>query len=946
MLPKSPQSNKMLSEYLFTHENSNMLTNAPIGIYSTTPGGRFLSANNFFSRMLGYENPEELMEHISDITRQVYVNPEDRKEVMGLLTEHGMVANFECQWVRRNGSVFWVSISSRAVLDHEDIICCRGFVSDISERKQAEEALKISEDRYLKLFEASPISLWEEDFSAVKSRLAQIQSENGKDFKILLTNSPELVQELAGLVRVINVNQTTLRLYKARFRDFLTAGLNKIFTRRSYAIFLENLMAIAAGAKEFCAEEEHRTLDGEKLYVQLHWSVAPGYEDSYSCVLVSILDITRSKQAEEKLKRLNAVLRAIREVNKIIVQERDRDVLLSQTCRVLSESLGYYNVWIALFDDKKNISAYYSAGLEDKDDLLKKHLKEGLNLHCMEAVLEGKYILTVDNPKHDCIGCPLSTGYQNRPGLSARLGYQDRLFGLITASTSRDIIHDHEELELFKELIGDISFALHNLEMEEEHRKTEEELRRKDAMLRIAGDLARLGGWSVDFSENRMVWSDQLAEIHEMPPGYCPAIEESFSFYAPEFQERIKQVFSSCINEGVHYDEEMQLISARGRKVWVRTIGVAEKNESGDIVCVHGGLQDITDRKLAEEQLMYMSLHDRLTGLYNRTYLENEMQRISKGRDYPVTIISMDVDGLKLVNDSLGHDHGDRLLKQSADLLKDSLRKSDILARFGGDEFIALMPRTGYQAARNIVKRIKDRIAGFNKQNEQDQLPLSISIGMSVAESSDKDLYTAFKEADDLMYRDKLAKEVTARSQILRSLMAALEERDFITSGHAYRLENLCRKMGERLGLSEIQLSNLVLLAQVHDLGKVGIPDHILFKKGPLTEEEWKVMRQHPEKGCRIAQCSNELSEIADLILKHHERRDGQGYPHGLSGEDIPIESRILAIADAYDAMTSDRPYRKAMSSAAAVKELKKCAGTQFDPHLVEVFLRIIDLED
>ncbi len=373
-----------------------------------------------------------------------------------------------------------------------------------------------------------------------------------------------------------------------------------------------------------------------------------------------------------------------------------------------------------------------------------------------------------------------------------------------------------------------------------------------------------------------------------------------------------------------------------------RSNPVMDKN--GNILYIVEQLRDITESKQVEERLKYLSFHDQLTGVYNRTYFENEIKRLNKSREYPITIISMDVEGLKIVNDTLGHKRGDEILKLSTRLLQESLRESDILARTGGDEFVALLPGTDFPAGEKIVSRITAGIEQYNLQTPT-EIPLGISIGLSCAENAGRDLATVFKEADDLMYRDKLSKTVTARSRIMRSLMTTLEQRDFITPEHSRRLEELCRTVGEKIGLSEKQLSDLFFLSRVHDLGNVGIPDHILFKRGPLNDEEWKIMRQHPEKGFRIARVNADLAEIADLILKHHERWDGRGYPMGLAGTEIPVECRILAIADAYIVMTSDRPFRMALSNEEAGRELRRCAGTQFDPKLVEVFLKVVDFE-
>ncbi len=385
-----------------------------------------------------------------------------------------------------------------------------------------------------------------------------------------------------------------------------------------------------------------------------------------------------------------------------------------------------------------------------------------------------------------------------------------------------------------------------------------------------------------------------------------------------------------------------KMIKKDGAEVYGELTLSLIQDRDGNILGFRGLGRDVTERKLYENQLKFLSLHDQLTGLYNRSYFENELQRLGNSREYPITIIVTDLDGLKLINDTVGHEQGDQMLRICARVIAKSLRSSDILARIGGDEFVIIMPQTDYGTGEKLVNRIQSNIKAYN-HSHSGHLPLSVSIGLVTATDKNKILHDTFKEADDLMYRDKLNKGVIARSQIIKVLMDKLDKRDYNDKGHTRRLQELCLKVGKELKLSKEQLSALNLLAQLHNLGKVGIPDELLFKEELLTEDEWMVIKQHPEKGYRIALASSNLSGIADLILKHHENWDGSGYPLGIKGDEIPIECRVLSIADAYEAMTNNRSYRKTMSKQEAIQELKSFAGIQFDPELVKVFLSVLE---
>lgn len=413
---------------------------------------------------------------------------------------------------------------------------------------------------------------------------------------------------------------------------------------------------------------------------------------------------------------------------------------------------------------------------------------------------------------------------------------------------------------------------------------------------------------------------------------------ESLGLVIPEDREMVRRNAIKMLKGEAAKPYEFRIVTRQGEIRWIEET-VASIWHDGRRVTL-GNIIDVTEKKKFEKKLEYISLHDQLTGLYNRAYFEEELKRLSASREYPITIIAADVNGLKLVNDTMGHDKGDELLAACAQVLKKAFRSSDVLARVGGDEFVALLPHTGEKTGRSILKRLRLSIDKHNR--EHPELPLSVSFGIATADAPEQSLREVYKKADDLMYQEKLYLGAGARSKIVNALLTALSERDYITEGHARRMQKLCQELGEKVGLSAQQLANLSLLAQVHDLGKVGIPDRILFKRGPLTEREWEVMRHHPEKGYRIALSSPDLAGIADLILKHHEKWDGTGYPLGLKGEEIPIECRILSIVDAFDAMTAGRPYRRAKTVREALEEIRRCAGTQFDPKLAEAFIEMM----
>ncbi|MEI6132599.1 MAG: HD domain-containing phosphohydrolase [Bacillota bacterium] len=353
-------------------------------------------------------------------------------------------------------------------------------------------------------------------------------------------------------------------------------------------------------------------------------------------------------------------------------------------------------------------------------------------------------------------------------------------------------------------------------------------------------------------------------------------------------------------------------------------------------VCVL--FENITAEKRYFDEVQYLSYNDMLTGLKNRTFLQKELERLYDLGIQPISLIMGDVNGLKLINDVYGHIKGDNLLKSAAKIFKDCCPKGSVIARWGGDEFVVLLPEINESQAEEIVECIKNKCAKVKVEN----IGLSISLGISTRNTKDGGVAQLLGRGEDAMYTHKLVEGKSVRSKIIDSLEMTLYERSSETMDHALRLVELSEKLGRKINLSSYELDEAALLAKLHDIGKIGIADKILKKSSSLTESEWTEMKKHSEIGYRIAHSTPELAHISELILCHHERWDGTGYPQKLSGEGIPKLARLMAIIDAFDVMTNARTYSKLRSKKEALIEIESCAGTQFDPEMVREFLSIM----
>lgn len=356
---------------------------------------------------------------------------------------------------------------------------------------------------------------------------------------------------------------------------------------------------------------------------------------------------------------------------------------------------------------------------------------------------------------------------------------------------------------------------------------------------------------------------------------------------------------------------------------------------------IHGAIlvfRDVADERQKREEIEYLSYHDTLTGLHNRRYFEKQLALFDNVQHLPLAVIMGDVNGLKLTNDAFGHAMGDNLLKKAAEALKAVCRSKDVVCRYGGDEFIVLLPGTGEAEAEQIAKRFKDSFSSV----KIGPVGFSMSLGWAVKEKPEEDAAQAIKTAEDLMYKHKLFESPRTRRNIIHGIMGAMNGAGEGERSQTERVAAFYWAIASAYGMSDEEAAKYKAACMFYDIGKIAVEQGLLNKREPLLPEEWEAVKRHAEAGYRILSAIPEFAEIADLALYHHERWDGTGYPRGLKGGEIPFLARILAVVDAFGAMTSDRPYRKARAEVAAADEIMRCAGTQFDPEVARTFVEKI----
>lgn len=413
--------------------------------------------------------------------------------------------------------------------------------------------------------------------------------------------------------------------------------------------------------------------------------------------------------------------------------------------------------------------------------------------------------------------------------------------------------------------------------------------------------------------------------------------QEIFNIINEVSNEPCENPLDKVIKKGevVDLEKDTLLIKKNREKIAIEDSAAPIKDEKGNIKGAVVVFRDFTEQKERQEKIKYLSYHDNITGLYNRHFLEEEINRLDVERNLPLTIGMLDVNGLKMVNDVFGHEAGDRLLKIISEVLKEQCRADDIIARLGGDEFIILLPGTSSEDTEIIMNRIHKAL----EEKREDNFILSLSTGWSTKEDIKQDIKDIIMDAENHMYRKKIIETQIMRNETINLILEKFHRENPEEKIHSEKVSELSLKIGRKMKVSEEKIEELLIAGLMHDIGKSMIEKSILNKKEKLTNAEWEKIKRHPEIGYRILKSADAYASAAEVILSHHERWDGSGYPRKLKEEKIPFSARIIAVAEAWVDMREEKAFMGAYSREEAIEELKRGSGSQFDPEIVKFFL-------
>ncbi len=796
------------------------------------------------------------------------------------------------KWHRVNGSLITDIDGSKLFL---------GITRDITSIKKNEEKIKKMTKEFETVFEGTHESMY----------LVEVINEN--EFKFLRANSAQ--EEVTGLPEDQFIGKTPQEVLGVEIGDEISKHYKKCVKKKG----------------TYTYEAKRNFLDKEKI---LKTSLNPVMENGEVKYIVGATrDITEQRKAEKALK--DNLERNKRLVNIFEYRANSADEILDyglkQAIEITDSEIGY----VFFYDKHKKIFELNAFSEEAMEKCKIKDVKVVYTLDETglwgEAVRQQKPIVVNDFNEHKNLQRGVPKGHvELETFASVPILYNKDIVAVIgVANKKNDYTEDDiTQLTLLSNRLWE-SVEKHNAE-----KRVENERNKLEITLSSIGD----GVISTD-KDGHIEYINKVAQNitgYKKEEAIGRSFDSIFRIIDEETGKNAKSPVEIVLKtkKRTELEENTVLNNKYGEKIPVADTAtpIVDDDELIGVVIV---FRDVTKERANLKRIEYLSFHDQLTGVYNRRYFENKIRELSEKKHLPISIIMADLNGLKLVNDGFGHQEGDKLLIKTGEILLSNSPNKSTVARIGGDEFVVILPNTTNSSANNIVKKLETAI----EEVLLSPITLSVSFGVSTKVDDSQSIDTIIKTAEDNMYREKLYKSPSIRGKTLNTIMNTLYEKSDYEEEHSVKVAKYCKEIAEALGLDHRVINELQIIGIMHDIGKIIIDKSLLDKKEQLSDDDWSIIKRHSEIGYRILGSTDDMASLGYPILHHHERVDGKGYPKGLSGNEIPLKSRILAIADAYSAMTSDRPYRKALTKQEAINELRDNADNQFDKKIVNVFI-------
>jgi PAS domain S-box-containing protein/putative nucleotidyltransferase with HDIG domain len=791
--------------------------------------------------MLGYEPGELIGHNVLD-----FIHPGDLlnvRQVMRKLMEYPAErANIVFRFHHKNGLWRWIEAVATNLLAEPSIKAIVVNYRDITDRKQAEAALVQSENRYRTLFEDSPISLWEEDFSKIKQRVDFLRQQGVTDFKSYFSSHPEVVTEWIKLVRVVDVNKSAVKLYQTGGKEELLSGLATVLGEHAVEYFQDELLAIAEGSTQYSREGTELTLTGERIDVQISWSAASSYEDDLSKIIVSVVDLTERKKTEEIIKARTDELLTLYDLSRALADADDLESILNLVNRHAVESVHTTFSRIALLDGDKFVirSAYPIRALGH--DLLVGNRILLNSLSCCRRILEQNdpVVLQADDPQ----------------------------------------IGDEERAILLFDFIK--SYCLIPL---------------------------RIGGTSQN--EKGVLGMLMLGEARDEN-------REPFNWYKIRLAQSIGDQAATAIRRMLLHEQTMhQLQNLRALSdIDSVIVSTADVNTSLDVVLLHVIEQLNVD---AASVSLFNQASGKLSHMKGRGFVTDAFEQgkeLYLGEGFAGRVV-LEHRMIHIPDLAIAKDEYPRFARPNAD---------EGFVSYYGTPLIA----------KGKVVGVLEIFHRSLLEPDEDWLEfLQTLAGQTAIAIDNAELFTNLERSNMEL--------ILAYESTLEGWSAALDLRDKETEGHTQRVTAMTLNLAREMGMKDLELGNIRRGALLHDIGKMGVPDHILLKPDKLTDEEWVSMRKHPIFAYEMLSRIAYLHDALDIPYCHHEKWDGTGYPRGLKDQEIPLAARIFAVVDIYDALTSDRPYRKGWSHESTLEHIRTLSGSHLDPEVVRAFLVMLE---